>query len=666
MARAAAATKTRTTRTRASSAAASTVYDEKSIKRLKFPDNVRAKPGMYLGERGRSMVFQCVKEIFDNCADEFAAGRNKSIFVHVDNKANQYLIADQAQGIPVGLVPIDPEKPKGAKASTLTLIFTELHTGGKFDDSAYKKSRGTHGVGAAGVNAVSSSFEVWTYRERTWHYQKFASGKAVTELKKEKPPVRVTKLMPYKPTRGSIVLFSVEQSIVSVDKGATKATLDIPFTANWMRSFAQLNPGLEITFSALGKSKTFLNKSTIGTLIDQRIASLELEKNGRMFVMQTDDISVALQWSSYIDDNGLETYVCSGRTRDDGEHELGFRNALNAALTPYKKKTQKYSPKDAYSGLIGLIDYKMHGAEYNGQTKDRLTSNVSKQVEALILPELTAFFAKNKPLARSIVKRAMDVKTSKEAFRKTLSAIADAKRTTKASLPASLVSAPKCPVAKRELYLVEGDSAAGTGKRARDKNFQELMKLDGKIMNVARQKLHKILESEKIVNILSAIGYNFDIHRKDGGADDAKGVKGDAYSKLRVGNIYLLPDADEDGHHIRVLLLTLFHRLMPRLFEEGRVHVVDAPLYSAFWKNNRYFGDNFADVQKKLPKGAPSKIISRAKGWGEISPEMLAHVAFNPATRTTIQVKPSVGKELAHFERLVGSESQARKELLGL
>jgi DNA gyrase subunit B len=210
--------------------------------------------------------------------------------------------------------------------------------------------------------------------------------------------------------------------------------------------------------------------------------------------------------------------------------------------------------------------------------------------------------------------------------------------------------------------LGNGVYVHNTGKNARDSKYQELMKLDGKIMNVAKQKLHKILESDKVQNILMATGYNFDIHK----ADVGKEAKGDAYSKLRVGKIFLLPDADEDGRHICVLLLTLYWRLMPRLFEQGMIYVVDAPLYSAFFKNKRYFGDTFLEVKKQLPKGANSNIIGRAKGWGEISPQMLEHVAFNPATRTVIKVTPPKGKELQYFERLVGSETIARKELLGL
>lgn len=635
------------------------VYDEKSIKRLVFPDNVRHRPTMYLGGRGDQMVFQCVKELFDNCSDEFFAGRNKSVFIHIDNKNNRYLVADEAQGIPVGLVPVNPEQPKGPKASTLTLVFSELHTGGKFDDKAYSISRGTHGVGAACVNAVAASFEVWTHRDRAWHYQKFLKGKAVGGVLKSAPPAAVANLLPAKPTKGTIVLFSVDQSVVAASP-KTPAKLDLPFTAAWMKAYANLNPGLRITLSANGKTRTYLNTEGLMVLVKQKLAEYEATPTGKPFVYTSDNMSLAVQWSTYAEDNGLSTFVCSGRTIHDGEHEVGFRSALFAALAPYRKKNQKVAPKDLYSGLVGVFDYRMHGAEYSGQTKDKLESNVSKQVEQELTPVLSQFFDKNKAVARAIVRRALEVKASKEAFKKQLTAIATAKKSSKSSLPSGLTAAPRCTPAARELYLLEGDSAGGTAKKARDSHYQEVMKLDGKIMNVARKQLHAILESQKVLDILSSIGYNFDCHK-------AGGRNQNPYSNLRVGKVILLPDADEDGHHIRVLILTLLHKMMPKLFDEGRVYVVDAPLYSAFWKNKRYFGDTFKEVESQLPKDAPSqKIISRAKGWGEISPEMLEHVAFNPATRTIIRVKPMVEADAVRFERLVGSETAARKELLGL
>lgn len=205
--------------------------------------------------------------------------------------------------------------------------------------------------------------------------------------------------------------------------------------------------------------------------------------------------------------------------------------------------------------------------------------------------------------------------------------------------------------------LANGCVVHNSAKRARDARFQEVFRLTGKPANAARMKLAKLLDSKVVVNLLLSIGYNFDTHRKDGVSAD---------SKLRVNKLFLLPDADVDGSHIAVLLMTLLYKLMPSLFDEGRVHVVDAPLFSAFYKNKRYFGDTHQDVAKQLPKGAPSGIIMRAKGWGEIGHEMLAHVAFNPETRKTIQVKAIQGKDAVHFERLVGNDSQARKELLGL
>lgn len=630
-------------------------YDEGNIKRLRGLDGIRAKPAMYLGELGNAMVFQAMKELIANSVDECFAGRNDYVFVHADTANNTYVVADKAEGIPVGLVPEDPSKPTGKKISMLTAIFTEIHTGGKFDDKAYKTSQGTHGVGGSATNAVSESFEVWTFREKKWHYQQFLKGKPKAAVKTVSFPADVKKILPYMPNRGTVIRFRPDQTVVSTNGGKAKAKLDINYTARAMRDMAMLNPGVELVLSSNGKTKTFVNRDGLVGLVKKRVAELDLETLGRPFVYTSETLSVALQWSSYPEDTGLDTYVNSGQTIDHGEHELGFRNALSKVLAPFKKKTDKFGPKDLYFGLLGIVNWKMSGAAFSGQTKSKLTSDVSGLLEKELVPPLTAFFAKNGSLARQVIRRAAAVKKSKDEFTKTLKTMSGAKRASKNKMPSSLVESPRATALTRELYIVEGDSAGGTAKKARNPSTQEVLKLTGKIANSARMKLHKLMESKAIQDILTCIGYNFDAHK----------AGEQVVHKLRVKGIYLLPDADVDGAHIRVLLLTLIHKLMPSLIADGKVHFIDAPLFSAYYKGVRHYGATLKEVEGKLPKGAKVQVM-RSKGWGEISHEMLAEVAFNPETRHVVTVTPVKGKALQHFESLVGNDSLARKELLGL
>ncbi len=626
---------------------AKATYNEDSIKHHKGLSAVRIKPGMYLGERGKQMVFRSVKELGDNCLDEYLAGRNTEIEFYVDVKANQYIVADKAEGIPVGI-------HKKAKISTLTLIFTELHAGGKFDSSAYATSAGTHGVGAAAVNAVCSKFEVWTFRDGDWHHQAFAEGKPLYPLKKQRPPRDVTGVLKSCGKKGTIIRIQPDQTIVSTDKGKTPAKLDLKEAATWAKNLAMLNKGLRVTFSTPTKSNSYFNKEGIVKLVKDRVGAEELESLGKPIVHEDERLQFALQWTSYTEDDGMASYVSCSPTRDGGTHMDEFYEALVKAINPFKTARDKFTPKDLRSGLIGVLNWNMHGPEFSSQVKDRLTSNLRKELYETALSSLTKAFAANKSLARRIVRRAVDAKKAKEEFKKIMDGVNKVSSARRGVLlPNILATARKCRPEDRELFLVEGESASGTAKKARNPKFQEVMRLQGKPLNAMRKPLAALLKSKAILNILIALGYD---HRKP-----------EPHKSLRIGYLYLLADADPDGKHINALILTVIHRLMPKLIEEGRVFICNAPLYSAYYKGQRYFGNTFKECYSQMPAKSPKDIVTRAKGWGELPPETLEIIAFHPDTRNVIQVHPPKdSKEVEYYNLIMGSDSAGRKALLGL
>jgi len=430
-------------------------YNEDSIQHHKGLTGVRTRPGMYLGERGNPMVLKCVKELVDNALDEFLAGRNKEIEVWADNKTNTYIIADKAQGIPVGI-------HKKAKISTLTLIFTELHAGGKFNDSAYASSSGTHGVGAAAVNAVTQSFEVWTFRDQQWWHQAFSKGVPLFALKKAKPPTSVMQNLASKSGYGTVIRIVPDQTIVSVDKGKTIATLEVPLALPWLRNLALLNKNLKVTFTSSGKTRVYLNTIGLVKLLKTRVEKEQLEVMGKPLVFESDKLSFAMQWTSYTEDDGVQSFVSCSPTRDGGSHVDEFFLALIKALTPFKGPRDKFTPRDVRNGLIGVLNWNMNSPEFSSQVKDRLTSNLSKALYETALEFLTQFFDTNKALAKRIIRRANEAKKAKEEFRKMMDGISKINQSKRGlMLPNILSGARRCKPSERELYLVEGESAAG-------------------------------------------------------------------------------------------------------------------------------------------------------------------------------------------------------------
>lgn len=646
-------------------------------------DKVRQNPSMYMGHLGSDMVYRAVKEPVDNSYDEAKAGRNSLIEVTLDLDNDLICVADKGPGIPVSFKTLK----KGDKISILTAAFMELHAGGKFNDTSYKTSAGTHGVGVAAVNAISESLIVYSFvefkkKKKIWS-QEFSKGEFVGK----EIPVVVKKvdsitagMLQEKPAKyGTILRYKLDQTIVSEDarrgrklpKKYTKAVPEVNKIATWLNTMSLINPGLHIRMTVINKKKTvtkdFLNKKDLAWVAKDLAERMELDAIGKPFTYKSDFISCTMIWTDSPDIDQFQTFVNTSPTIDGGYHVKGLLDALAQALKPYnaaqgKSKKNGFSTNDLQIGLIGLFDWCMHGAQYTSQVKDKLASKVDSEVYKELLPHIEEFFKKNSKVAKNIIKRAQALAKGRDDLSATIKSMASVKKKNKGNaLPEFLAAAPNAKPHERELIVVEGDSAGGTATNARNPSYQEVMKAGGKPLNGLKASLAKVLSHKEVQGMLVSIGA--DIKTLDPKKDNPVL----STDKLRVGNILFLADADPDGFHINVLFLAVIYRLLPDMMREGRVFVVNAPLYNVIHKGKHYGGMTFDECRAAAPKEVKSGSIIRAKGWGEVNEDILEAIAFNPETRRLIRINPFASAESEqNFRNIVAENAIHRRRLLGL
>lgn len=618
-------------------------YRPEDIRVLKGLEAVRMRPGMYIGSTGKSGLHHLLYEIVDNSVDEAMAGvcDRIRVILHEDGSAE---VEDNGRGIPVE---IHPETGK----STLETVMTTLHAGGKFSSSAYKVSGGLHGVGASVVNALSEVMEVWVRRNGKVYYQKYSRGEPVCEVKELGETTE----------HGTTVRFKPDPEIFSTTE------FDPDVVENRLRELAFLNPGLTIEFE--DRFNDYKTKFYYVGGIKEFIAYI-LKNNNLKPLHETIHVSgtyedikveVAFVYTALQDEEKIYSFVNNIRTIDHGTHVTAFRNVLTRLLNDYGKslsylrKDDSFQGEDVREGLVAIVNVLMPNPEFEGQTKGRLGSeSAGTAVTKIVRERLTELFEINRGLLKTILERVQESKRAREEARRVRELVRRKSAFEGAQLPGKLADCVTNDVEKSELFIVEGDSAGGSAKQARDREFQAILPLRGKILNVEKSSMQKLLNNEQIKDIIYAIGTQI-------------GERFDR-SKLRYGKIIIMTDADIDGAHIRVLLLTFFFRYMRPLIEEGRIYIAVAPLYRIQLADRTlylYSDEEYQALMKELNGSEKIIEVQRYKGLGEMNPEQLWETTMNPVTRRLVRVTIENAEEAdALFEILMGEDTQERKNFI--
>lgn len=640
-------------------------YSAKNINVLKGLEAVRKRPAMYIGDVSSRGLHHLINEVVDNSIDEALAGFNDRVVVTL-NKDGSVSVEDRGRGIPVDIHPVE-------KKSALEVVMTVLHAGGKFDKNSYKVSGGLHGVGVSVVNALSEWMRAEVRRD----------GKIfVQEYRKGIPIEKVKQIGTYKGEQtGTKISFLPDKSIFKVMK------FNFETVAERLRELAYLNKEVTMTLRSEedGQEENFRFK---GGLIDfvkyldeQRTALhkpvyIEGEREGT-------PVEIAFEYSDSYSEN-VHTYVNNINTIEGGTHLVGFRTALTRTFNNYAykngliKENSKItlSGDDFREGLTAVISVKVMEPQFEGQTKTKLgNSEVKSIVETIVGEKLSEYLEENPSIGKKVIEKCMRAAEAREAARKARDLIRRKNALDSMHLPGKLADCSINDPEHCEIYIVEGDSAGGSAKQGRDRRFQAILPIKGKILNVEKAKLNKILENQEIQAMISAIGAGI-------GEDFNP-------AKSRYGKIILMTDADVDGSHIRTLLLTFFYRHMKELILAGKVYIAQPPLYKIKkGKEEIYaFDDNERDqILKRFKSASKSKEaveeeetisesenegtqkginISRYKGLGEMNPEQLWSTTMNPERRTVLQVNiESAASADKIFETLMGDAVEPRRNFI--
>ena len=607
-------------------------YDAKDIQVLENLEAVRKRPAMYIGSVGELGLHHLVFEVVDNSVDEALAGFCKTIkvIIHADGSVS---VEDDGRGIPVD------NHPKFNKPA-MEIALTKLHAGGKFDNKAYKVSGGLHGVGVSCTNALSSRMIATVKRDGFIYQQTYEKGVPVTDVKKIGPSAE----------KGTKIQFTPDKEIFE--------TTDFSFEtlSSRLRELAFLNPGLYISlsderiqrfkeFRYEGGIKEFVMHLNKGLNVLHEVIYLKKERDGII-------IEIALQYNDGYTEN-VFSFANNINTIEGGTHLTGFKTALTRSLNNYAEKYEKelkLTSEDCREGLSAVVSVKLQRPQFEGQTKTKLgNSDMKGIVDSMVSEKLTQFLEENPLIARQIIEKTINAAKAREAARKARELTRRKGVLNGGRLPGKLADCANKDATKCEIYLVEGDSAGGSAKQGRNRDFQAILPLRGKILNVEKARLAKVLSSNEIVTMISAIGAGigeeFDI------------------SKLRYHKIIIMTDADVDGAHIRTLLLTFFYRHMVKLIDEGKIYIAQPPLFKIKKGKQEYWLQSEAELDAKLKElGKEDTNVQRYKGLGEMNPTQLWETTMDPARRELLQVTMKDAVEANEiFNILMGDEVEPRR-----